>query len=240
MEYSSSLYSTNPDHGAYIGRLFRTSNNQIARRHIIMVTSSNGSQYHRSHDNVSVSDSFVPNIRTGSSDDGKLWQGLVAPIVLSCTLLVIILWSRQASLVFIKDTLVMLFILGLIFVIMSGVAFWLAKEKEPESTVQENTQCHHETRDYPSHSTSSHLEADPDSRAPILNRCFKCDKIAFIDSKPPEYYTALKNSVPIDVLFDNHQVRIKNSERSSDERDTSPPPSYGELDVARYQHVEIV
>lgn len=174
-----------------------------------------------------------------TSKNKRLWQSLVIPLVLSCVLLMVILWSRQASLVFLKDTLFMLFILGSIFVIMSAIAFWLAQDREAigMSSHEQIIECEHggSASEIPSHfGTNTRCASNlSDTTIDYQNQCQKCYRLAIIDPHPPQYYAALQNSIPIEMLFNNHQIKPESNTSRSSEDDNgsthSPPPSYDQL-----------
>ena len=66
----------------------------------------------------------------------RLWQSLVLPLVLACIIFLVALWTRQISLALTNDTILMLIILMGVFVVMSGVAFWLSCEQQLQQARQ--------------------------------------------------------------------------------------------------------
>lgn len=198
-------------------------NDNDNRRTIITVSSNSRRRILNEQDTRPIDVNTIANMKHSGK---KMCQRLAVPIVLSCILFMVTLWSRQASLVFLKDTLLMLFILGTIFIIMSGVAFWLAQERELDSI---NQDCDHLNQppeagnrisDYlPEH---GRLDTTTD-----VERCPKCYMISIIESEPPEYYAALENSIPIKIMYDNHQIDSSDT-KSITSRETLPP-NYDDL-----------
>lgn len=74
----------------------------------------------------------------------RLWQSLVLPLVLGCVIFLVALWTRQMSLALTDDTIVMMMILMAVFIIMSGVAFWLSCDQHFQA-IQQQQQHHHQS-----------------------------------------------------------------------------------------------
>lgn len=169
-------------------------------------------------------------------ETGRLWQSFVVPLVLACIIFLLVIWTRQISLVLVNDTIIMVFILSSIFVLMSAIAFWLAQDqKRLELAAEELADSglgglaaeqpqpaqrsfrHHQCR----HSHTAHLETYCHHqhrhrhihRDPILVHN-KCCGLALVDCRPPDYYSALENSLPVEL---------------GGEPESQDPPSYSEV-----------
>lgn len=119
---------------------------------------------------------FTPSLAGETLRETKrLWQNLVLPLVLGCIIFLLVVWTKQISLVLLNDTIVMVIILGAVFIIMSALAFWLAQDQqfqqnqtqvgseEEEEDLANNHHLHHHQHHCASirraNESSQHLES---------------------------------------------------------------------------------
>lgn len=184
----------------------------------------------------------------GSTPDGKIWQSLVAPIVLGCVIFLVALWTRQLSLVLLSDTVAMIFILVAVFITLSGLAFWLAQDRPVEQ--QRHGQQVLDNSGQPqtvaaSRSDSGHSHC---RHCATANGTSKCSDLSVIDCKPPDYWAALLESRPIQYHAAETASTSGDANRSDNQDNYSgrslilrvdsptmnnPPPSYEELSIGR-------
>lgn len=200
---------------------------------------------------------------THATSDGtrqrKLWQSLVMPLALGCILFLAAVWTRQVSLVLMSDTGIMVIILGVVFVVMSAFAFWLAQDQphggsENEQHTCRNLHSQHSAFSRNSRRAEQHYDDnhDDDSLDATQNEQHfddpnKCCSVSFINChQPPDYYSALRNSFPINyqqqppdflAVSGGSRLRVE-GEKELDvgelqalalARSESLPPSYNEL-----------
>lgn len=155
----------------------------------------------------------------------RLWQTLVMPLALGSVIFLIALWTRQVNLRLVNDTMVMLIILGAIFIIMTGMAFWFAQSEQGSNSEQPEHQihCHRHASNrcrYHRHFASlSRSDIDENLLRPQLdgtNSC-KCCTVAFIDYQPPDYHSAMNDSLPVNLYLDEdvELSSFNGSEKSS-------------------------
>lgn len=165
---------------------------------------------------------------TTTTTKPKLWHSLVLPLVLACVIFLVALWTRQISLALNNDTLMMVMILALLFVFLSGVAFWLSCDHyfhtDPpppptQITQQQQQQAHHPHCPLALRlqRQQNDIEAQTTTTTTRHNNCpqagEKCcrEHIAVIDCQPPDYNSALLNSKPISqylVLYSRNDEEL--------------------------------
>lgn len=185
-----------------------------------------------------------------SSYHGGLWPGLIVAFILAFLVFTTIVISRRNKIPIINDVWMMLFIMGSIFMIMSAIAFWLICENFNRNRTNEDVTnesiCHHldsTTFNSSTDPTAGNISISDSNLDPNRHMSIDCPicSISIIESKPPEYYSALKHSVPIGILFENHGVKQQQSEdcRSSDSSvQQHEPPSYLELEQLNAQDLQ--
>lgn len=178
-----------------------------------------------------------------SSDSGaKLWQSLVLPMVLACVIFLMALWTRQISLVLTNGTIMMIVIMASIFIVLSAIAFWLScdqffQKRSPDESPEvssahsglEEQGAHHSrdlesTADQPHHCHHANCQLAAAQRLGSQGaltsppRAVKCCHISVIDCQPPDYHSALLNSVPFhQYLMFNHEDDELNSRHSNED-----------------------
>lgn len=172
--------------------------------------------------NMPFSTNIMPDNLNEAISERKLWQSLVMPLVLGCLIFLVVVWTRQISLVLLDDTVVMIFILGSVFILMSGIAFWLAQDQSVGQTCNQN-QTENSSRRSSRHSCGHNRYQEQSN----LNK--RCD-LSTIECQPPDYYSALRDSFPVDVYL---KQELSLGENKSDQNETQPsenhpPPSYTE------------
>lgn len=187
----------------------------------------------------------------------RLWQSLVMPFVIGCVIFFAAVWTHQISLALKSDTLVMVAVLAAAFIVMAAIAFWLASDQqlsgdsieadddlgEPSyhrgislEDFEHNAHCQrHRDADWrrlarDSQSTSSWSEEGAN----------KCYSISIIDCQPPDYYSAMRNSIPVKLLPSFEDINGRVHEEATSSADSrrrhdqefildACPPSYEEL-----------
>jgi len=170
-----------------------------------------------------------------------LWQTLALSVVLGSLIVLITLVARQISLTRMSDTLVMVTISGMVFLLISCFAFYVAKDGEAT-----DGPCEHQLYSgCPTGLNSSHavhcqhaMGQTHRSRRSESNgrRSDKHCSLSIIDCSPPDYHSALRDSYPTSLSntrgdnYPKYLVAELNDElcepRSSP---TSDLPSYDEL-----------
>lgn len=230
--------------------------NHISRRNHLMFIPTCAS-------NMPFATNIMPELLSESLSERKLWQSLVMPLVLGCIIFLVIIWTRQISLVLMDDTIVMIVILGSVFILMSGIAFWLAQdqsmtennnnnnnsnnqEQQQQSSTSnhdwsttsttrgESTRHHcryqHRSSSSHQHSAGNHHQVEDDKQY----------NVSVIECQPPDYYSAITNSHPVDIYclkekkkedYENQSTTNRNNLEvgsSLEIIDSDPPPSYHE------------
>jgi len=160
----------------------------------------------------------------------RLWHSLVLPFLLACIIFLAVLWTRQLSLALTNDTVFMMMILMAVFMVMSGVAFWLSCDRHFQGLEQQQnlaqdmlgsaeagssegqavggsgvangarrSLCSCQLRGPMGRQAHTHCQM---GRRQSPNDRPKCNcSISVIDCQPPDYYAALKESIPISSLY---------------------------------------
>lgn len=177
-----------------------------------------------------------------SAQPKRLWRSLVIPVVLACIIFLVGLWTRQISLAFANDTLSMMIVLMLIFIVMSAAAFWLscdqhfkeaseASDQAFEQQAASQCRCHLRRggadESHQEHrSTANQQEVD------------KCCNISIIDCQPPDYYSACVHSLPVGLYDPSDGLdQEKSVETTNNELylcPTGSPPSYDQLSTSKF------
>lgn len=231
--------------------------NHISRRNHLMFIPTCAS-------NMPFATNIMPENLSESLSERKLWQSLVMPLVLGCIIFLVIIWTRQISLVLMDDTIVMIVILGSVFILMSGIAFWLAQdqsmtENNNNQDQERQQQISTSNHDWSTTSTTSesnrhhcrfqHRSALNHQHSGGNQHQIEDDKrynVSVIECQPPDYYSAMRNSFPVDIYclkekkkkeegeeehYENQPTTDRNiSEVGSSFEiiDSDPPPSYRE------------
>lgn len=186
----------------------------------------------------------------------RLWQSLVMPFVIGCVIFLAAVWTHQISLALKSDTLVMVAILGAAFIVMAAIAFWLASDQhlvgdsvgadddlgEPSyhrgislEDFEHNAHCQrHRDADRRRLARDSHSAASWSEDG--TNKCYS---ISIIDCQPPDYYSAMRNSIPVKLLASFEDINGRAHEEATSSTDSRGqdqefildvfPPSYEEL-----------
>lgn len=194
--------------------------------------------------NIPFATNIMPDNLSESISERKLWQTLVMPLVLGCIIFLIVIWTRQISLVLMDDTIVMIVILGSVFILMSGIAFWLAQDQsmtESECDEQEQQRAadanhnHHHHHYYHHHNQSNSRNSNcryQNHRSSDANHIEDANKrhcnVSVIECQPPDYYSAMKNSFPVDIytkeLNKNSVLELTNNrDGQNDQKHSSIP-----------------
>lgn len=199
--------------------------------------------------NIPFATNVAPANLNEAISEKKLWQSLVMPIILGCIIFLIALWTRQISLVLVNDTIVMIIILAAVFIIMSGFAFWFAQDQQfgdrsiREEEQQQDIHQHHHRLSIRNANHETHCprlminrQAIPD---PSGGEASKCCGIAIIDCQPPDYYSAMRNSIPLDLNYeDDKQQLVRLDIQHHIEHEEEPqnsPPKYNDLNIDQHK-----
>lgn len=187
----------------------------------------------------------------------KLWQSVVIPFVLGCSIFLVAVWTHQISMVLVKETIMTLVLLGFAFIIMTTFAFWLAQSQSVSPTctngappTSESHQHYHHFR----HLSPPVLWSNVPLADPPVHECAdarsngraSCCSIAIIDCQPPEYHSALENSYPVSLLDSQPCLEKKSDSRDEYTKEESlalqhlselhsrspPPPTYDDWATA--------
>lgn len=207
----------------------------------------------------------------------RLWQSLVVPMLLGSLIFLTAMSTKHISIVLSDDRILMILALVIIFIVMSGLAFWLSSTfhnlatnvadrnsntnqndcttETTNSTGRSNSLSsdssddRHNHRDLshyrnfwsrrnetgvliqPSQSSSAYSQETLRQQHSSSCRCSQCPTmpsdttgidsktshgISFIDCKPPDYYSAMRNSSPVDIV-------IRKAERVNQAKESATP-----------------
>lgn len=208
--------------------------------------------------NMPFATSIMPDNLSESLSERKLWQSLVMPLILGCIIFSVVIWTRQISLVLMDDTIVMIVILGTVFILMSGIAFWLAQdqsmmenncdEEQQRADLSSNHQnCSSATDEQTRHHNCRYQHHTSNSNHNNNKRC----NVSIIECQPPDYYSAMKNSYPVGIYTkesakeyalelaninpntDLKHLAVQQIDSNNSPAELDPPPSYQEWSSSR-------
>lgn len=176
-----------------------------------------------------------------AASERRLWQSFVMPLVLGCVIFLVAIWTRQVSLALSNDTIIMIMILAAVFIVMSGVAFWLSYDQQLEEAIQSGGQAnqltycqhhainglerpttpsghnhhnnhhqhhrHHPNHDHSNYNDNNHNHNHMATGDPQLGHLVTIDGhkccAQLLDCLPPDYYSAMRNSLPVNLFYTN-------------------------------------
>lgn len=147
----------------------------------------------------------------------RFWQALILPLILGCIIFLVAIWTKQVSFALRHDTIMMIVILGTVFLSMSAMAFWLSQDPHMNNEDLVDTysapmqRCHrlehaydlpmsygfrlHQHRCRRHNNNNNHTQQAHQVQHRNLDATKRPD-ISIVDCQPPDYQSALANSLP--------------------------------------------